>query len=82
MAGSREILLPEVHLNSPIIKHKLYYYILLGNLPNEIDLDDLGPLHNQNWNQILFHSDIIRFVFLLLDRTIKHKIILFIGTIQ
>nr|QCI61380.1 L protein [parainfluenza virus 5] len=52
MAGSREILLPEVHLNSPIVKHKLYYYILLGNLPNEIDIDDLGPLHIQNWNQI------------------------------
>nr|UCZ37596.1 large polymerase protein [Mumps virus genotype G] len=52
MAGLNEILLPEVHLNSPIVRYKLFYYILHGQLPNDLEPDDLGPLANQNWKAI------------------------------
>lgn len=52
MAGLNEILLPEVHLNSPIVRYKLFYYILQGQLPNDLEPDDLGPLANQDWRSI------------------------------
>nr|UCZ51391.1 L [Eptesicus fuscus orthorubulavirus] [Eptesicus fuscus orthorubulavirus] len=52
MADHTDVLLPEVHLGSPIVRHKLYYYILLGDLPNNIDPGDLGPLAHVNWRQI------------------------------
>lgn len=52
MAASADILLPEVHLNSPIVKHKLVYFLLLGKLPHNLSEDEITPLHNQNWDQI------------------------------
>nr|AZS52502.1 RNA-dependent RNA polymerase [Human orthorubulavirus 2] len=52
MAASSEILLPEVHLNSPIVKHKLIYYLLLGHFPHDLDISEISPLHNNDWDQI------------------------------
>nr|BDP39603.1 L polymerase protein [Human orthorubulavirus 4] len=52
MADHTDVLLPEVHLSSPIVRHKLIYYILLGNLPNQISPEDLGPLSTINWSQV------------------------------
>uniref|UniRef100_A0AAE8XR75 RNA-directed RNA polymerase L n=1 Tax=Wufeng Rhinolophus sinicus rubulavirus 1 TaxID=2877512 RepID=A0AAE8XR75_9MONO len=52
MADHTDVLLPEVHLNSPIVKHKLVYYILLGDLPNHLDPSDLGPLADLNFSKI------------------------------
>nr|AZK16201.1 polymerase [Teviot virus] len=52
MACPEQVILPEVHLDSPIVKNKLYYYLKVGGfpLPDEEFCDTLFP--NISWEQV------------------------------
>ncbi|ABQ23938.1 RNA polymerase [Orthorubulavirus mapueraense] len=52
MASQPEIILPEVHLDSPIVKHKLLYLLRLGAFPTLQAFENDGPLAGQNWARI------------------------------
>ncbi|DAA06049.1 TPA_inf: RNA polymerase [La Piedad Michoacan Mexico virus] len=53
MAGQQDVILPEVHLDSPIVKHKLLYLLKLGGFPIGTAFDGDGPHQRiQRWDRI------------------------------
>nr|AVH78249.2 RNA polymerase [Tioman virus] len=52
MACPEQVILPEVHLDSPIVRNKLFYYLKVGGLPtsDESICDTLFP--NISWDRV------------------------------